>query len=62
MAPSYDDLIGEAYVAGMKAALAGQPVSICPYYQNTQQTMAFSSGHRDQMQWDAARAEKHDPE
>lgn len=59
---NYYASLGEAYVAGMRAAEEGQPVSICPYYKDTQQTLAFSSGHRDQMQWDTTRKRDAQPE
>jgi tRNA pseudouridine-54 N-methylase len=53
----HDGTLGDAYVSGMIAARAGQAISCNPFYQHTQQCIAFVSGYRDQMAWGASRAE-----
>jgi hypothetical protein len=48
---SHDERIGVAYVAGIIAArkAAPAPATRNPYYQNTEEWVAYQSGWRDEM-------------
>jgi hypothetical protein len=48
---SHDERIGVAYVAGIVAARKAAPASARrnPYYQNTEEWVAYQSGWRDEM-------------
>jgi hypothetical protein len=45
----HDRRIGDAYVAGVIAARKGEPISADPYYENTEEWVAYQSGWRDEM-------------